>query len=169
MTDEEWFSCLYSSAVGWIGLDGWRNAMHAVSFQEVLLPLCLVTAGFLLRARRWLYYTLLVGWKISTFQRLTAFVASFAVTATPGKVGELVKVLLLRGHNEVSLTEGASILLVERLGNFLAVVILAGGSLVLFGDLRVYIAVGIALVGGVYIAGRIAICRTLSLRRMSLL
>lgn len=146
------FACLYAGAVGWIGLDGWRDAMHAISVREVLLTLCLVTAGFLLRAQRWLYYTSLLGWKISTFQRLTAFVASFAFTATPGKAGELVKVFLLRGHNEVSLTEGASILLIERLGDLLAVVLLACGSLVLFADLRVYIAVGIALVGGVYIA-----------------
>ena len=144
-------ACLYAGAVGWIGLDGWRKAMHAISLQDVLLTLCLVSAGFLLRAQRWLYYTSLLGWKISTLQRFTAFIASFAFTATPGKAGELVKVFLLRDHDEVSLAEGASILLIERLGDLLAVVLLACGGLVLFTDLRVYIVVGIALVGGVFI------------------
>jgi uncharacterized protein (TIRG00374 family) len=145
------FACLYAGAMAWIGLDGWRKAMHAISFQDVLLTLALVSAGFLLRAQRWLYYTSLLGWKISTLQRLAAFIASFAFTATPGKVGELVKVFLLREHDEVSLTQGASILLIERLGDLLAVVLLACGSLVLFTDLRVYLAAGIAMVGGVFI------------------
>jgi uncharacterized protein (TIRG00374 family) len=146
------FACVYAGAVGWIGLDQWRRAMHAISFQDALLTLCLVFVGFLLRAQRWLYYTSLLGWKISILQRFTAFIASFAFTATPGKAGELVKVFLLRGRNEVSLTEGASILLIERLGDLLAVVLLACGSLILFTDLRVYIVVGIVLVGGMFVA-----------------
>jgi uncharacterized membrane protein YbhN (UPF0104 family) len=125
-------------------------ALHAISFQDALLIACLVTVGFLLRAQRWLYYTSLLGWNISVLQRFTAFIASFAFTATPGKAGELVKAFLLRGHNEVSLTEGASILLIERLGDLLAVVVLACGSLVLFGDLRVYIMVGISLVAAAF-------------------
>jgi uncharacterized protein (TIRG00374 family) len=146
------FACLYAGVVGWVGLDRWRAALHAISFQDALLMVGMVTTGFLLRAQRWLYYTSVLGWKISTLQRFTAFIASFAFTATPGKAGELVKVFLLRGRNDVSLAEGASILLIERLGDLLAVVLLACGCLVLFVDLRLYIVVGIALVGGVFIA-----------------
>lgn len=142
----------YAGVVGWIGLDRWRMALHAISVHDTLLAVSLVVVGFLLRAQRWLYYTSVLGWRISVLQRLTAFVASFAFTATPGKAGELVKVFLLRGRNDVSLAEGASILLIERLGDLLAVVLLACGGLILFTDLRVYIIVGIALVGCAFFA-----------------
>ena len=68
----------------------------------------------------------------------SAFLASFAFTATPGKAGEAVKSVLLRGRYGVPLADGMGVLLVERLGDLLAVLVLAAGGLTLLADAQGY-------------------------------
>jgi conserved hypothetical protein len=131
----------------WIGFGKWRAALSAASLHDILIVVGLVTAGFLIRALRWHYYTRQLNWKVPFLPLFTSFVASFAFTATPGKAGELVKGVLLRGSYRVSLSETAGILLVERLGDVLALVVLAGSGLVLFADLRVYVLISAVATG----------------------
>jgi uncharacterized protein (TIRG00374 family) len=141
------FTGIYMAVAVWIGFDAWRAAMRTISARGLLAVIGLVTAGFLIRALRWHYYCSRLGWTVPAGPRFTAFVASFAFTATPGKAGELVKALLLRGRYEISLTQAAGVLLIERLGDLVAVVILALGGLALFADLDGYFAVAALLIG----------------------
>lgn len=146
-------ACTYIGAGIWIGFGKWHVALDAVSSRDVLIVVSLVTVGFLIRAQRWYYYTRLLNWKIPALPIFTSFVASFAFTATPGKAGELVKGVLLRGHYNVSLSQTAGILLVERLGDLMALIVLAGSGLMLFADLRVYVLISAVAIGllGVFI------------------
>jgi uncharacterized protein (TIRG00374 family) len=123
---------LYAGATAWVGRDGWRAAVENLSPTDLAVVLGLVLAGFLLRAGRWHYYMRAVGWNVPFFAGFSAFVASFALTATPGKAGELVKAVLLRERYPVSLSQGAGILFVERLGDLAAVALLAVSGLALF-------------------------------------
>jgi len=111
-------AALYAGATAWVGRDGWRAAVENLSPADLAGVLGLVLVGFLLRAGRWNYYMRAVGWNVPFFAGFSAFVASFALTATPGKAGELVKAALLRErYGKVSLSQGAGILFVERLGD----------------------------------------------------
>jgi uncharacterized protein (TIRG00374 family) len=109
-----------------------------------------------------------------------AFVASIALTATPGKAGELIKFVLLRSRFPISLTKGSGILLIERLGDLFAVIALAIGGLTLFIDLSSYVLASIIVVGAVvFVAAKsrvmlvraqaIAKLRALSLKLMNML
>ena len=60
---------------------------------------------------------------------MTAFVAGFAFTATPGKVGEVVKSVLLKRRFGTSLSATAASLLVERVTDLLAMLGLAVAGL----------------------------------------
>lgn len=141
-------TCGYFAVALSIGFDKWAAALRAINGWAIAGPFALIILGFSIRSARWVYYTAALGWHVPLVDKLTSFVASFSFTATPGKAGELVKALLLRTRHDVSLTEAAGILLVERLGDLLAVALLACGALALFSDLLIYVAVGAVLVGG---------------------
>src|SRR5262249_10586841 len=114
---------------------------------------------------RWHYYVRVLDWDVPLVPSLTAFVASFALTATPGKAGELVKAGLLRTRHDVSLTQGVGILMIERLGDLLALIMLALGGLTLFTDLRGYVVASLVVVGAAaLIASRATTARAITMR-----
>jgi uncharacterized protein (TIRG00374 family) len=106
----------------------------------------LVLLGFAIRAGRWHYYVRRLRWNVPWFHSLIAFVASFAFTATPGKAGEVVKSVMLRTRYDVPLADGMGVLLVERLGDLLAVSILAIGGIALLTDALAYFIGAVLLV-----------------------
>ena len=126
---------VYAGATLWAGRGGWQLALTAISLGDILIIVGLVSIGFLLRAGRWHYYILVLQWDVPLLHSISAFVASIALTATPAKSGELAKAVLLRSQHKISLSQGAGVLLIERLGDLFAVIVLAIGGLTLFFDL----------------------------------
>ena len=156
---------VYAGTTVWIGRNGWQLALETISLDDILIVVGLVTFGFLIRAGRWHYYVHALHWNVPLLHSLTAFVASIALTATPGKAGELVKTVLLRSRHDVSLSQGAGILLIERLGDLVAVVILAIGGLALFADLRSYVLASVVVVGvAILLASHPTISRVVLMR-----
>jgi uncharacterized protein (TIRG00374 family) len=140
---------VYAGATLWIGRGGWELAFAAISVRDILTVVGLVLIGFILRVGRWRYYIRVLHWDVPLLPSLIAFVASIAFTATPAKSGELAKALLLRSRYKISLSQGAGVLLIERLGDLFAVVVLAIGGLTLFIDLSSYVLTSVILIGGV--------------------
>jgi uncharacterized membrane protein YbhN (UPF0104 family) len=126
---------VYAGATLWAGRGGWQVALTAISLGDILIIVGLVSIGFLLRAGRWHYYIRVLQWEVPLLHSISAFVASIAFTATPAKSGELAKAVLLRSQHKISLSQGAGVLLIERLGDLFAVIVLAIGGLTLFIDL----------------------------------
>jgi uncharacterized membrane protein YbhN (UPF0104 family) len=94
----------------------------------------LVLAGLALRALRWHLYTRVLGLGVPAGPSVLAFLAGFAFTATPGKVGEVVKSFLLKRRFGVPVSRTAASLVVERVTDLLAMLMLAviglaGGAL----------------------------------------
>ena len=137
---------VYAGATLWAGRGGWQLALTAISVRDILIIVGLVSIGFLLRACRWHYYIRVLQWDVPLLQSISAFVASIALTATPAKSGELAKAVLLRSQYKISLSQGAGILLIERLGDLFAVIVLAIGGLTLFVDLSSYVLASIIVV-----------------------
>jgi uncharacterized protein (TIRG00374 family) len=130
---------IYAGATLWVGRGGWELALTTISMRDILTIVSLVSIGFLLRAGRWHYYIRVLQWDVPLLHSLTAFGASIALTATPAKSGELAKAVLLRSHYKISLSQGVGVLLIERLGDLLAIIVLAIGGLTLFVDLSSYV------------------------------
>jgi glycosyltransferase 2 family protein len=140
---------VYVGVTSWTGRAGWTSALKAISARDVLILIGLITVGLLIRAARWHYYITLLGWNVPISHSVMTFVASVALTATPGKTGEVVKAALLRTRHNVSLSQGAAVLLIERLGDLLAVIVLASGGLTVFTDLKIYFLASVALISAV--------------------
>lgn len=137
---------VYAGVTGWLAGANWTSVIHAVTLDDVLAVVGLVTVGVIIRAMRWHYYVRTMRWRIPLSFSLIVFVASFALTATPGKVGELIKGTLLRERYGISLSEVAGVLLIERLGDLLAVTLIAASGLMFFIDLRNYLLASAALI-----------------------
>ncbi|TNE50542.1 MAG: flippase-like domain-containing protein [Deltaproteobacteria bacterium] len=127
----------------WKALSGFPVATHLTAV------LGLVLLGLLLRALRWEYYNRYLGWNVPAKPNLLVFLASFAFTATPGKAGEVVKSFLLRSRYNVKITESASVLMMERLQDLLAVLVLAAGGLAMIASARWYFVLCALIVLGV--------------------
>lgn len=139
----------YVGATLWAGHNTWRVALTSISFRDLIIVVGLISIGFLLRAGRWHYYIRLLHWDVPLLPSISAFTASIALTATPGKSGELAKALLLRSHYKISLSQGAGVLLIERLGDLFAIIALAIGGLTMFVDLWGYVFASVVVIGSV--------------------
>jgi uncharacterized protein (TIRG00374 family) len=98
----------------------------------LVLVICLVVVGWLLRGWRFYYYLRQSGESVSLGYALQAFLAGFALTGTPGKVGEAVKGVFLKRDYGVPVTKVVGILVIERLMDLWGVLLLGALSLLLF-------------------------------------
>jgi uncharacterized protein (TIRG00374 family) len=78
---------------------------------------------------------------------LLVFLSAFAMSITPGKVGELLKCVLLRQFTGAPVSRSTAIVVAERLTDGLAMIILASAGVLQFTLGRWVI--GIAIIGGV--------------------
>jgi uncharacterized protein (TIRG00374 family) len=150
------FAFLYVGVTFWFGRSMWggHSIWKLLGLRELPLVIGLVAMGVCLRAVRFYYYGRRLGWKVPPWPSFVVFVASFSLTATPGKAGELLKSALLRTRYGTSVAESAGALIVERLGDLLALLILASSGLLLFTGLRNYFFLCVVVVGLFCVAPR---------------
>ncbi len=91
-------------------------------------------AGWLIRATRFYYYLIITGVKLPFHYVVSVFLGSFALTGTPGKMGEAIKALFLKRDYNTPPSTVFGLLVVERLMDLLAILFLGSFSLVLFSD-----------------------------------
>jgi len=153
-------------AVGlWAARSNLSGALEHIPWQVIPEVIGLVSLGWLLRSLRWHYYVGQRKWPIPFTYSLLAFFSSFAFAVTPAKAGELVKSVLLRSRFDIPLADGAGVLLVERLGDLLAVMILAAGGFTLMRDGLAYFVAAILIVGGMTL---VISCRPASVALLAL-
>ncbi|MGI9309838.1 MAG: lysylphosphatidylglycerol synthase transmembrane domain-containing protein [Gammaproteobacteria bacterium] len=112
-----------SSAVARMGWSGWG----------IILGLSLV--NYLLRFVRWQVYLNHLGCRVPVFYSLSVYLAGFAFTATPGKVGEAVRSVYLKPYS-VTYVNSLSAFFVERFVDVIAMVLLASLAAFAFEDMR---------------------------------
>ena len=104
-------------------------------FDWRFLPLALATtvANYLLRFLRWHYYLDVIGVKnVPRRDSFMIFLSGFSLTVTPGKLGEVLKSVLLKTRYGTPVSYSASIVFAERLTDVLGVVILASVGLIFY-------------------------------------
>jgi uncharacterized protein (TIRG00374 family) len=90
-----------------------------------LLALLLAATNYLVRFVRWHYYLRVLGLRVPAGESLLVFLGGFALTVTPGKLGEAVKALLLRESRGIPAARTAPIVLAERLTDLGGLLLLA--------------------------------------------
>jgi uncharacterized protein (TIRG00374 family) len=104
-------------------------------FDWRFLPIALATtlANYWLRFVRWHYYLDVIGVQnVPRRDSLLIFLAGFALTMTPGKLGEVLKSFLLKHRCGTPVSYSASIVVAERLTDVLGMIILAAAGLALY-------------------------------------
>jgi uncharacterized membrane protein YbhN (UPF0104 family) len=123
---------------GLLAYGDFKDVGHSLDdFRWELFPLILlVTCGnYLLRFVKWEYYLRAIG--VRGLARLDSFLIFFSglgMVVTPGKVGEWLKSYLLRELHGTPFTRSAPILLAERMTDSLALLILGGAGVLLYGN-----------------------------------
>jgi uncharacterized protein (TIRG00374 family) len=92
----------------------------------LLVPIALLSLGnYVLRFVKWHWYLKLMGHRINRFPNFLVFLCGFALTVTPGKVGEFVKTYIVKERFKVPYTVSTAVLLMERFTDVAAIVLLS--------------------------------------------
>jgi glycosyltransferase 2 family protein len=95
--------------------------------------LALALANYAGRFARWTLYLRAAAIHVPAGRSALVFVSGFALSITPGKIGELIKSYLLRETDGVPVTASAPIVVAERLTDLLALVLLSLAGVAAYG------------------------------------
>ena len=98
-----------------------KNFPVGILFLAAILSL----GNYYLRYVKWHWYLARMGQKIRIWPNMLVFLSGFALTVTPGKVGEFIKTFILKQKHEVPYTASTAALLMERFTDVIALVLIA--------------------------------------------
>ncbi len=137
----------------YVGFTIWANArdvgaaLGRFTWSAAVWGAALAAANYGLRWVRWEYYLRRLGIRIAAADSGLCFLAGFALTVTPGKMGEAVKALLLRQSHGIPAARTAPIVVAERITDLIALLLLALVGVSIFAVDRRFLAAGAIVVG----------------------
>ena len=137
---------------------GWEETMAQLSklgFVQMLVLLGLSLVNYLFRAFRWHYFTTRLGLGTHLGQNIRHFLGGFAMSATPGRVGELIRMRWLKRETGWSFERTAPLVLVDRASDLAAMSLILGVAL-LFSGAMIRFAIPVTLLA---MAGAILVTR----------
>jgi uncharacterized protein (TIRG00374 family) len=137
----------YVAFAFWTGLPKVAGALEAYAWPTALGALGLAALNYLLRYLKWELYLRCLEVRVPAGQSLGIFLSGFALTVTPGKVGEVLKAYLLREAHGVPLARTAPTVIAERLTDLIALALLALSGVSALGAGSRVIWVALALTG----------------------
>jgi uncharacterized membrane protein YbhN (UPF0104 family) len=121
---------LYVAAVLWFDVEPLRQTLMGYPWWVFAAALGLSMANYLLRFAKW---ELSLGWLrvreqapgLTRGRSLLVYLAGLSMSVTPGKVGEVLRSMLLRASDGVPFTRTAPVVVADRLTDLVALVLLA--------------------------------------------
>lgn len=138
---------IFAALALWSDLPKLRDAVANFSVNAFLVALALAAGNYAIRIARWQYYLHILDVRIPVLESSLVFLSGFVMSVTPGKVGEVLKSLLLYESRGISFSRTAPIVVAERLTDLIALVLLTA-----LGSLAFEHGVSVAL-GGAAIVG----------------
>jgi uncharacterized protein (TIRG00374 family) len=129
----------YAVSAAWTGIGEVWSSLGDIGFMGWTIILSLSLFNYVLRYIRWEYYLDKLGYAVPRSGNVDAFLAGFAFTTTPGKVGEAVRSFYLKPFG-VGYLDSLSALFVERLADLIAMILLASLAAFAFPDMRWIVA-----------------------------
>ena len=141
-----------AAATGWE--ETW-NALRDVTAAQFSLLLALSLINYFFRGMRWHLFATRLGLSTTYLQNLRHYLGGFAMTVTPGRVGELVRMRWLRRETGWSFEKTAPLVLIDRAADLSAMAILLAAGLALSTTgMTGGIPVVILALAGAYVATR---------------
>ena len=141
----------FLSALGYLAFSlwgGWREVIEAlgrVGLAGVSFALGMSLLNYGLRFLRWQGYLRALGHRLAWRPSFAIYLAGFALSATPGKIGETIRSGLLKRHG-VPYSPSLAALLSERLSDLLAITALAAIGLGHYPQTRPVAIAGVAII-----------------------
>jgi uncharacterized protein (TIRG00374 family) len=131
------FAGAMTAAGIWFGLGDLWLRMKELSPLTIGVLLALSLSNYGLRAWRWHLYGLHLGIEVPAGRTGLYFVAGFAMTTTPGKLGEALRLWFLERCHGYRYERTAPLLIGDRLGDAVAVTLLCLAGISAFGAVYV--------------------------------
>lgn len=114
---------LYAGSAFFMGAEDVLAAVSRIDRRVFAAVLGLSLLNYFLRFCRWRWYLARLGHVLSAPRQLLYYLAGFAFTTTPGKMGEVIRSVYLRPHG-VGYPDSLAAFFVERLLDMVAVLLL---------------------------------------------
>jgi uncharacterized protein (TIRG00374 family) len=137
----------------YVGFSIWADARSVgralanFHWHIALGALGLASLNYLVRFVRWHYYLKLLGLAVPAGHSFLVFLGGFSLTVTPGKLGEVVKALLLRESHGIAAARTAPIVIAERFTDLMGLLLLACVGIFSFKTDPRFLVVGAGLIG----------------------
>ncbi len=97
------------------------------TFNWLLIPfiLFLTYMNYLVRFYKWDYYLRIINVTIAKMDSFAIFMSGLIMSVTPGKMGELLKAYLVKQITGTPISKTAPVIIVERITDFVSLVLLA--------------------------------------------
>ncbi len=113
---------------------GWTETLDEIrklTAAQILVLLALSLINYLFRGMRWHLFSRKLGLPTDLVQDLRHFIGGFAMSATPGRVGELVRIRWLRRETGWAFERTAPLVLVDRASDLVAMALILALALAL--------------------------------------
>ena len=131
----------------WADVRSVGRALVDFRWAIALAALALASLNYLVRFVRWHYYLKVLGLTVPAGHSFLVFLGGFSLTVTPGKLGEVVKALLLRESHGIAAVRTAPIVLAERFTDLMGLLLLACVGIFTFKTDPRFLVVGAGLIG----------------------
>jgi len=126
------FALMLAGLFGMAAATGWEEtraqlAKLSLSYIAILFGLSLV--NYLLRGLRWHMFARRLGLLTGLLQDMRHFLGGFAMSVTPGRVGELVRMRWLKRETGWAVERTAPLVLMDRASDLAAIAVILGVAL----------------------------------------
>lgn len=101
------------------------GSLRTYRWETFAFAILLSSANYLLRFLRWHFYLQRLKIEIGILQSTLVYLAGFAMTITPGRVGDLLKSVLLLERWQIPISRSVPVLVAERITDLVAMTLLA--------------------------------------------
>jgi uncharacterized protein (TIRG00374 family) len=121
--------------------------LASFSWGAMGVALALALLNYALRYLRWTLYLRRRELEVPGGLSALVFLSGFALSVTPGKVGELIKSFLLRETRGIPVTQTAPIVVAERVTDLVSLLLVGAVGVAVYGIARTTVFAGIGLLG----------------------
>ncbi len=128
------FAFVIAGLAGLAAATGWAETkaqLLALSAGQILALLGLSLVNYLIRGVRWHIFAGRLGLPTSALQDLRHFLGGFAMSVTPGRIGELIRMRWLRRETGWAVERTAPLALMDRASDLAAMGLMLGGAVAL--------------------------------------